>query len=56
MTWSEGDTRSNCSPVKFPVRMKAEGWSPATPAGGIEASVIDVGYGTEDDLAKAELP
>ena len=54
MTWSEGDTRLELlGPVKFPVRMKAEGWSPATPAGGIEASVIDVGYGTEDDLAKA---
>ena len=54
MTWSEGDTRLELlGPVKFPVRLKAEGWSPATPAGGIEASVVDVGYGTEDDLAKA---
>src|SRR4029077_8255381 len=54
VTWSEGETRLELlGPVKFPVRLKAEGWSPATPAGGIEASVIDVGYGTEDDLAKA---
>src|SRR6266852_3769147 len=30
-----------------------EGWSPPTPAGGIEANVIDVGYGNEDDFAKA---
>ena len=54
VTWSEGDTRLELlGPAKFPVRLKAEGWSPATPAGGIEASVVDVGYGTEDDLAKA---
>src|SRR2546422_2229127 len=54
VTWSEGDTRLELlGPVKFPVRLKAEGWSPATPAGGIEANVIDVGYGNEDDFAKA---
>jgi carboxypeptidase Q len=54
VTWSEGDTRLELlGPVKFPVRLKAEGWSPATPAGGIEASVVDVGYGNEDDLARA---
>ena len=54
VTWSEGETRLELlGPVKFPVRLKAEGWSPATPAGGIEASLIDVGYGTEDDFARA---
>ncbi len=53
VTWSEGDTRLEMlGPVKFPVRLKAEGWSPATPAGGIEANVLDVGYGNEDDFAK----
>src|SRR5437667_715484 len=53
VTWSEGDTRLELlGPVKFPVRLRAEGWSPATPAGGIEARVIDVGYGNEDDFAK----
>src|SRR6267154_2128986 len=52
-TWSEGDTRLELlGPVKFPVRLRAEGWSPATPAGGIEASVVDVGYGNEDDFVK----
>ena len=52
--WSEGDTRIELlGPVKFPVRLKAAGWSPATSAGGIEANVVDVGYGTEDDFAKA---
>jgi len=54
VTWSEGETRLELlGPVKFPVRLKAEGWSPATPAGGIEANLIDVGYGTEDDFARA---
>jgi len=54
VTWSEGDTRLELlGPAKFPVRLKAEGWSPATPAGGVEAGIIDIGYGTEDDFAKA---
>jgi carboxypeptidase Q len=54
LTWSEGDTRLELlGPVKFLVRLKAEGWSPATPEGGIEANIIDVGYGNEDDFAKA---
>ena len=53
VTWSEGDTRLELlGPVKFSVRLKAEGWSPATPAGGIEATVVDVGYGSDDDFAK----
>jgi carboxypeptidase Q len=54
VTWSEGDTRLELlGPVKFPARLKAGGWSPATPAGGIEANVVDVGYGNEDDFANA---
>jgi carboxypeptidase Q len=54
VTWSEGDTRLELlGPVKFPVRLKAGGWSPATPAGGIEANVVDVGYGNEDDFLNA---
>ena len=53
-TWSEGDTRLELQgPVKFPIRLKSIGWSPATWPGGIEAPVIDVGYGREDDFAKA---
>src|SRR6266436_664356 len=54
VTWSEGDTRLELlGPVKFPVRLKSAGWSPATPAGGIEGQVVDVGYGADDDFAKA---
>jgi hypothetical protein len=53
-TWSEGDTLLELlAPLKFPVRLKSEGWSPAAPAAGIEASVVDVGYGTDDDFAKS---
>jgi hypothetical protein len=53
-TWSEGDTRLELlGPMKFPVLLVAVGWSPATPAGGIEANLIDVGYGNEQDFARA---
>ena len=54
VTWAEGDTRLEVlGPVKFPVRLVAEGWSPATPAGGIEANLVDIGYGNEADFARA---
>ena len=54
VTWSEGDTSLELlAPVKFAVRLKSEGWSPAAPAGGIEASIVDVGYGTDHDFAKS---
>lgn len=57
VTWSEGDTRLKLLvPVAFPIRLKSTGWSPATPSGGIDANVIDVGYGTEVDLAKVSAP
>jgi carboxypeptidase Q len=53
VTWKEGDTRLELlGPEKFPVRLVAEGWSPATPPGGIEANLVDVGYGTADDFAR----
>jgi carboxypeptidase Q len=55
VTWSEGDTRLELlGPVKFPVRLVAVGWSPATPAGGVEANLVDIGYGTPDDFAHAD--
>ena len=54
VSWSEGDTRLELlGPVKFSLRLKSSGWSPATPPGGIDASVIDVGYGNEEDFASA---
>jgi carboxypeptidase Q len=54
VTWSEGNSRLELlGPVKYPVRLVSEGWSPATPAGGIEASVVDIGMGEADNFAKA---
>jgi len=54
VTWSEGETRLELlGPVKFPLHVVAEGWSPATPAGGIEANLLDIGYGNESDFARA---
>jgi carboxypeptidase Q len=53
-SWSEGDTRLEIlGSQNSPVRLVSEGWSPATPPGGIEANLIDVGFGTADDFAKA---
>src|SRR6266853_4633248 len=53
VTWSEGETSLELSgPVRFPVRLVAAGWSPATPAGGIEAHLVDIGYGDEQDFAR----
>ena len=54
LTWSEGETRLELlRPVKFPARLVAVGWSPGTPAGGIEANLVDIGYGNEQDFARA---
>lgn len=54
VTWSEGDTRIELQgPAHFPVRLRAEGWSPATPPKGIEANLVDVGYGDADEFARA---
>src|SRR5580704_4764870 len=53
VTWSEGDTRIELlGPVKFPLRGVSEAWAPATPPGGIEANVIDIGNGTEANFAE----
>src|SRR6266478_4490154 len=35
VTWSEGETRLELLGPRFPVRLVAVGWSPATTAGGI---------------------
>jgi len=54
ITWSEGATRLDVlAPVPFPVRLVSVGWSPATPAEGITADVVDVGEGGEADFAAA---
>src|SRR4029077_7348409 len=54
VTWSEGSTRLELlGPTKFPVLLMSVGWSPPTPEGGIEANVVDIGYGSENDFARA---
>src|SRR5437879_5087917 len=64
VAWAEGHTvlfvtaPSNISGAVgaasygLPLRAVSEGWSPATPPGGIEAPVIDIGSGTEGDFAR----
>jgi carboxypeptidase Q len=52
--WSEGDTRLEVlGPLRFPVSLVSEGLSPATPAVGLEAALVDVHYGTAQDFAAA---
>jgi carboxypeptidase Q len=52
--WGEGNTWLELlGDVKFPISLVSNGLSPATPPGGIEASLVDVNYGTEEDFARA---
>jgi carboxypeptidase Q len=54
LTWSEGDTRLELlGELKFPLRTVSLGWSPSTPANGIEANIVDIAYGTPQDFAAA---
>jgi carboxypeptidase Q len=54
VSWSEGATRLDIlSLARFPVHLVSVGWSPATPAAGIEADLVDLGEGTEADFARA---
>jgi carboxypeptidase Q len=52
--WSEGASRLELSePETFHVAFVSGALSPATPEGGIEAPLVNVGYGTEQEFAKA---
>ena len=52
--WTEGATRLDVlGPVTFPVSLVAEGLSPATPPEGLEAVLVDIGYGSQNDFAAA---
>lgn len=54
VAWSDGDTRLELiGPAQFPVRLVSTGWSPPTPASGIEASIVDIGIGSEEEFARA---
>ena len=56
VTWKEGATRltilspSNSGAV---LRAVSEGWGPATSRDGIEASVVDIGSGSDSDFSRA---
>jgi carboxypeptidase Q len=62
VSWAAGEAKLDLFGLdemgieKFPLRLAAEGWSPATAVGGIEATIVDVGYGTEADFANAKSP
>ena len=53
-TWSEGASRLDVlSPTLFAAHVVvSDAWSPATPAGGIEGEVVDVGTGESDDFVR----
>ena len=54
VTWSEGDTRLELlGATQFPIRLVSTGWSPPTPAGGVEANLIDVGDGSTAEFVRA---
>jgi carboxypeptidase Q len=55
-TWKEGSTRVTIlAPAadKMQLRAVSEGWGPATPPGGFEAVVINIGAGTDTDFLRA---
>lgn len=51
--WSEGDTRLEVlGPVSFPVSLVSLGLSPSTPPDGIEAPLVYIEEGSEEDFAR----
>ncbi len=54
VTWSEGETRLEVKgPETFPVSLVSVGLSPATPAGGLEGPLVNIGTGSEAEFASA---
>src|SRR5262249_61945873 len=54
VSWSEGETHLELlGPSQFPVRLVSTGWSPATPSGGVEATIVDVRSASEEEFAHA---
>jgi carboxypeptidase Q len=53
-TWNEGETRLELMGAeRFPISLVSLGLSPATPAGGLEGVLVNIGTGTEADFARA---
>jgi carboxypeptidase Q len=56
VTWKEGATRlAVTAPATSGAILRAvsEGWGPATPRNGIEANVLDIGSGSNEDFSRA---
>jgi len=54
VAWSEGETRLEVlGAERFPVSLVSIGLSPATPAGGLEGALVNIGTGTDADFARA---
>lgn len=54
VAWKEGETRLEVSgPESFPASLVSLGLSPATPKGGLEGPLVNIGEGTEADFARA---
>ena len=54
VAWSEGETRLEVIGAdRFSVSLVSLGLSPATPAGGIEGLLVNIGSGSEADFARA---
>jgi len=54
VTWSEGATRLEVTgPETFPVSLVSLGLSPATPPGGLEGPLVNIGTGSEADFVRA---
>lgn len=52
-SWREGASQVEVlSPVRFEVKAVSVAWAPATPAGGIEAEVLNAGEGTPSDFER----
>jgi Zn-dependent M28 family amino/carboxypeptidase len=53
VAWSEGRTRLEIlAPVEISARVVSMAWSLPTPQGGIEAPLVDLGEGSENDFAR----
>ncbi len=56
VTWKEGATRLTITAptaTRATVRAISVGWGPPTPRDGLEATLVDIGMGTDTDFARA---
>ena len=54
VSWSEGETRLEMlGAERFSISIVSIGLSPATPAGGLEGALVNIGTGSDADFARA---